>query len=287
MQSVRQSRVSLAACVALGLAILLCTTVPWLLGDLAPPDATVRPVKAAAQHPLDPALRLARDCQEYIRKDVADYSAVIIKRERVKGKLLDHQYLFAKIRNRKVDGNRVTVPFGVYLKFLKPKSVAGREVIWVDGQNDGKLFAHEGGFKNLFRVKLDPAGFMAMLGQRYPISKIGFENLVTELIQKGQRDRQRDECLVKFFKKAKVGERVCTMIEVTHPVERAYFDFYRAQIYIDDELNVPIRYAAWTWPQSAGGQPELLEEYTYSNLRLNVGLSKKDFDPDNEQYNFP
>ena len=36
-------------------------------------------------------------------------------------------------------------PFSVYMKFLKPRAVAGREVIWVKGQNDNKLIAHEGG----------------------------------------------------------------------------------------------------------------------------------------------
>jgi hypothetical protein len=126
-----------------------------------------------------------------------------------------------------------------------------------------------------------------MLGQRYPITNIGFEHMVDELIRKGERDRQRDECQVQFYKKAKVRDRVCTRIDVTHPVQRPYFDFYRARIYLDDKLNVPIHYAAWAWPQTTGGEPILLEEYTYTKLELNVGLTDKDFDPDNRQYNFP
>ena len=287
MQTVKAPRLRPVTYIAVGLAILSCLTGGWLNRDVTAQDVTVRRVPATAEHPLDPALRIARRCLRYIETDIADYSAVIVKRERVSGKLTDHQFLFAKIRNRKVDGDRVKVPFGVYLRFLKPKSVAGREVIWVEGENDGQLFAHEGGFFNLLRVKLDPDGFMAMVGQRYPITKIGFENLVSELIQRGERDRKRGGCEVKFFKNAKVEKRVCTKIEVTHPVERAYFDFYRAQIYIDNELKIPIRYAAWSWPESPGGPPILLEEYTYTQLKLNVGLTKKDFDPDNGQYKFP
>jgi hypothetical protein len=50
---------------------------------------------------------------------------------------------------------------------------------------------------------------------------------------------------------------------------------------------VPIRYAAWTWPEKAGEEPPLLEEYTYVDMKLNVGLTDKDFDPDNSAYNFP
>ena len=269
------------------MVMLSCCTASWLDNQVTAQQVTVRRVPVAGEHPLDPALRMARECLRYIDKDVADYTAVIVKRERVKDKLSDYQYMFAKIRNRKLAGERIKVPFGVYLRFLKPKSVTGREVIWAEGQNDGKLIAHEGGFINLLRVKLDPDGFMAMMGQRYPITKIGFENLVSELIERGERDRQRGVCDVKFFKGAKVANRVCTKVQVTHPTKRPHLDFYRAQIYIDDELNIPIRYVAWAWPKSPGGQPVLLEEYTYTQLKLNVGLSDKDFDPDNKRYNFP
>jgi hypothetical protein len=30
-----------------------------------------------------------------------------------------------------------------------------------------------------------------------------------------------------------------------------------------------------------------MEEYIYRDLKLNVGLQEKDFDPDNEEYDFP
>lgn len=68
----------------------------------------------------------------------------------------------------------------------------------------------------------------------------------------------------------------CTVLTVTHPVARPYFDFHIAQIFIDDELNVPIRYCAYSWPTSPGGEPVLLEEYTYQNLKTNIGLTDAD-----------
>ena len=92
---------------------------------------------------------------------------------------------------------------------------------------------------------------------------------------------------MQFFDNAKVDGRPCRMIQITHPVKRPYFDFYRAQIFIDRELNVPIRYAAWTWPENGTDTPVLEEEYNYRDLRLNVGLTDRDFDPDNPHYNFP
>ncbi|MGH7927183.1 MAG: DUF1571 domain-containing protein, partial [Candidatus Binatia bacterium] len=89
-----------------------------------------------------------------------------------------------------------------------------------------------------------------------------------------------------FFQGAKINGRICTLLEVRHPVPRPYFDFHIARVFIDDELNVPIRYAAYTWPQQEGAEPPVIEEYTYLDLKLNVGLTDADFDPDNSSYNF-
>ncbi len=240
-----------------------------------------------AAHALDEAMKRARSCVAEIKSNVDDYTATIVKRERVKGKLGDTQYMFAKIRNRKKKDGKLETPFGVYVRFLKPAAVKGREVIWVENQNDGKLVVHEGGFFGLLTLKLNPEGRIAMMGQRYPITKIGLQTLAEELIERGESQRKYGECEVRFIKDAKIGERKCTLIQVVHPQRREYFDFYRARIFIDDELNIPIRYAAWSWPETPGGEPVLLEEYTYFNLKLNVGLKASDFDPKNSEYNYP
>lgn len=242
----------------------------------------------AASHPLDPALDVARKGLDHIRKDVDDYTCTLVKRERIKDRLGDFEYMFAKIRNRKTENGEVKVPFSVYLYFLKPDGVKGREVIWVEGRNDGKMAAHEGGLKmNLLpTVWIKPDSFLAMNGNRYPITEAGIENLVARLIEKGERDRKRDECEVEFRKNAKINGRVCTLLKVIHPVERDYFDFHMAQIFIDDELQVPVRYAAWGWPSSPGAEMPLLEEYTYLKIAINQGLTDRDFDHENPDYNF-
>jgi hypothetical protein len=126
-----------------------------------------------------------------------------------------------------------------------------------------------------------------MMGQRYPITDIGIQTLIEELLARGGHDLQYGECEVKFYKGASVDKYVCTLIEVIHPVQRDHFTFYRAHIFIDDALGVPVRYAAWSWPSEPGGEPVLEEEYTYRNIKLNVGLTDADFDPDNEAYNYP
>ena len=112
--------------------------------------------------------------------------------------------------------DRSSTPFSVYLYFLKPDSMKGREVIFVRGQNDGKMIAHErrDSFMGKFgSVWLRPDGAIAMKGNRYPITEIGLETLVVRLIEKGTRDKQNgvpEECMVEFRKNAKINDRVCT-----------------------------------------------------------------------------
>jgi hypothetical protein len=252
--------------------------------------ATSQPAKAGEPaHPLDPALDIARQGLDRIQSDVRDYTCTIAKRERVGDVLHDYEYMFAKIRNGKVQDGKVTTKFGVYLYFLKPEDVKGREVLYIEGDNNGKLMAKEGGLKGKLipSVWLKPDSPLAMAGNLYPITDIGLENLVVKLIERAEREKKAGgECEVQFMKDAKINGRVCTLLQVKHPVQRPQFDFHLAQIFIDDEYQLPIRYAAYGWPEKEGGQPLLLEEYTYLNLKLNVGLGEGEFDHQNPNYKF-
>lgn len=240
-------------------------------------------------HPLDPAIEIATRALGIIRNDIADYTCTMVKRERVKGTLRDHEYMFAKIRNGKVQDGRVVTKFGVYLYFLKPEDIKGREVLYIEGENNDKLLAKEGGLKGKIvpSVWLRPDSALAMADNLHPITEIGLENLVIKLLERAEREKQAGgECEVNFMRDAKINGRVCTLLQVKHPVKRPQFDFFLAQVFIDDELGLPIRYAAYGWPEREGAQPPVLEEYTYLNLKLNVGLPDSDFDHNNPNYKF-
>ena len=234
---------------------------------------------AVAQHPLDPAIIVARKGLSGIESGIADYTCTVAKRERIDGKLGEHQYIFAKIRRE---------PFSVYLNFLGPEEVKGQEVIYVDGLNDGNMLAHAGsGVRAMVgTVALKPNGPLAMQGQRYAITELGVENLARRLVEVAEHDRQYGECEVNFFPNARVNGRTCTCIQVVHPVPRRNFRFHLARVFIDDEYTIPIRYEAYDWPQEEKGQPVLMEEYTYMNVAINQGLTDADFDPKNAAYKF-
>lgn len=225
---------------------------------------------APGEHPLEPALRIAKDGLAYIDREIQDYSCTLIKRERINGELGAHQYAFCKVRHN---------PFSVYLYFLAPGDVKTNEAMYVEGQNNGKARCRTGqGLRARFGwVSLDPNAVMMMKGQRYPITMTGIRVLTHRMIEMGTRETQFGECEVKFFKGAKINGRECMCIQVTHPTPRKQFAFHLARIFIDEESTVPVRYAAYTWPKTEGGAPVLEEEYTYVNLKLNNGFTDADF----------
>ncbi len=237
------------------------------------------------QYDLADLLDEARDMLERL-KQIEDYQATLVKRERVGGSLGAESRMQVKIRNpARVAGQDRGL--AAYIKFLSPKLAAGREVIWVSDRFDGKLISHEGGIKNWTRMTLDPHGSLAMLGNKYPITEIGLLRLVEKLVEKGERDRNLSQAKVLVSEDHPVGTRRCRLIQVTHPEPLPGLDFHIAQIFIDQERQIPLRYAAFLWPRAPGETPPLEEEYTYLDVQLNVGLTEADFDPDNPAYEFP
>ncbi|EGF25664.1 DUF1571 domain-containing protein [Rhodopirellula baltica] len=258
-------------------------------------NAALSAQKAAPAAPVSSAkadlvrgLEMARQSLTRSKTEVNDYTAILVKRERIGDTVGEHEYMSIKVRNRKEANGRLVQPFSVYLSFLKPSSVKGREVIYVENQNNGNIVAHEGGFKGRFlpTVSIPPTGMLAMRGQRYPMTEIGVENMILKLIERGEKALQFEDVHAEFRKGARLKDRSCTVLQLTQPTRRPDAEFHTAQVFMDDELDMPIRYIAYDWPNNADGRGEVIEEYNYLNLKVNVGLTDADFDPYNKDYNF-
>ena len=243
--------------------------------------------KEIKPHPLTAAIEIAESGMKQIKSELFDYTGIMVKRERISGVLQDKEFIKFKIRNeREVNGE--SVPFSIYMRFLGPANKRGQEVIWVRGQNKGKLIAHAkpDTLIGKITVRLDPDSNMAMDGNKYPIYDAGLENLVKKLLEKATRDRDAGDCIVNFHQNATINKRPCTMFELIHPVRKSPYEFYKAKVYIDKELNLPVRYAAYDWPTEKGAKPKLLEEYTYVQIKTNVGLTDEDFNHKNSDYDY-
>lgn len=247
-------------------------------GDVAPQP--VRPEAAPGTHPLDPAIALAKEVRAHLAQ-VADYTATFEKRERIGATLGEPQRIQLKLRHQ---------PLSVYLNFKTPAAVEGREVIYVAGQNNGNLLVHVPGLltSQLGTLELDPNGYLAMQGERYSITHIGLLGLVDQLIERGERDRRLGaEMKVEFTENVEVAGRKALRIDVSYLEHHPSLEGSRAVVYLDTERKTPLRYEGYGWPEKPGEAPPLVEEYTYSDIQFNVGLTDLDFDKSNPAYAFP
>ncbi|HVJ85430.1 MAG TPA: DUF1571 domain-containing protein [Caulifigura sp.] len=227
------------------------------------------------RHPLAPALKLARSSRKSL-ESVRDYECLFIKREQLNGAVVT-QTMEMKLREE---------PFSVYLKSQDPNP--GREILFVKGQNDNKLLAHEGsGLKSLVgTVPLALDAPQVRAENRHPITEIGMRNLIDQVIAQWEFEGQYGESNVQYFPDARIGGVSCPAIECSHPLPRKQFRFHISRLYIDAQSNLPVRIENYEFPAAAGQDPPLVEEYTYVKVQTNVGLTNKDFSDRNPAYKF-
>lgn len=242
------------------------------LGEDAP---VIARIEAAPQsHPLVPALRMAHECHQSLA-EVDDYTSVFVKKELIGRQLLESS-MELKVRHN---------PFGVYLKFIDPHE--GRQVLYVPGRNDNNLLVKETGLAGLVgAISLDPKGSMAMEDNRHPITEIGIKFMLEAVMESWLTQTAVENATVNYYPNARVSGIACKAIEVTFSEPHDQVDFHKRRLYIEAEHNLPIRVENFGFPTQAGGRAPLIEDYLYSNLQINVGLTDRDFDQNNRSYGF-
>lgn len=227
------------------------------------------------KHPLTAPLKFAKDTLEKVER-LDGYEGTFFKRE-VVGKSLVSQRMQIKVRHK---------PFSIYLKFVEPH--AGREVIYVDGKNNGKLLAHEAGlFTSLVGVmELAPTDSLVMSENRHPITEAGIANALKMLIDQWEKESKYGEIEVKYYKDAKVGNSTCRIIETIHPTPRKQFDNHKTRLWVDTKTGLPVRFQKFGFPRKRSKEAPILEEYTFVDLKTDVKLSNIDFDRTNPRYKF-
>ena len=213
---------------------------------------------------LKQALKIAGESRAALQT-VKTYSATFSKKEIV-GKKMIEQTMQLKMRHK---------PFSVYLKFANPHS--GREVIYVDGHNDGKLVVNLGGTlgKILGLRKLEPNNRLVMKENRYPITDIGILRMLDTVVQ--QWEKLPGNSKVRYFPNAKLGKKSVRVIQVIRPKRSSESPFHMTRLYIDNKTRLPIRVQQYGFPRKSGGKPPLIEEYTYSNVKLDKKIGDSDF----------
>ncbi len=208
---------------------------------------------------------------------MTDYTCTFFKQERIAGRLIPVHIMSMKVRAK---------PQSIYLKFQQP--ARGREAIYVAGKHGGRVLAHDVGFNKLLAgtLELEPRSARAMEDCRHPITEAGIGPLLETVAKRWSSELKPADSIIQFREDMQVGTARCMMIESIHPERRPDFLHHKVRVFIDQDLGLPIRFEAYDWPKQRGAEAELTEQYTYTELKLNVGLEDSDFDTSNAAYSF-
>jgi hypothetical protein len=218
---------------------------------------------------MDQALALLAEARRSFQ-GVRDYECTLIKTERVRGELLPENVVRVKVRNQ---------PYGVYLKWRTPSSAEGQEVCYADGRNGGKMRVHLTGLLRLLGfVSVDPLDPRAFAENRHPITEAGLGYLLDSTARYWEVERRLNRTEVSITE-TRFGNRPCTRIETVHPDRGAgTFYAYRCVLCLDKATHLPVHVEAYDWPHPGGpAGGDLLESYSFLDLRCNVGLGEEDF----------
>jgi hypothetical protein len=234
------------------------TALPQVPAATAPPAAT-----------MDEPLRLLAEARKaYL--DVRDYTCVLIKKERIRGQMQPESVISMKVRSQ---------PFSVYLRWQQPKTMAGQEACYVAGKNDGKMRVHSVGVLGVAGwVSLDPTDERAKKSSNHAITEAGIGNLIGRFSKYWEKEKELNLTRVRIAE-YDYNKRRCVRVESIHPNNQGgQFISYRSVLYFDKETHLPIRVEVYDWPRAGGpADGELIEVYSYVNLKLNVGLGDETF----------
>lgn len=260
--------------------LIVTATFAHTCSAFAQQPSQVRTASASAtvpKHPLQDVLRIAKTSRKAF-EDNTDYTCQFTSREVVNGKLSAHS---GEVKFREK-------PMSVYLRFGGQKK--GSEVLYVHGQNQGKILAHKGtGLASIVgTIALLPNSPRALSASRYPITRFGVKNMIDGIIKQWERDAKfaASETNVKYYPSAKLGNVECQVVETSHPYRRREFPMHMTRLYIDKKTQWPVRLEQYGYPRRQGERPPLLEEYTFWNITPSKTLSDRDFDPRNPAYRF-
>jgi Protein of unknown function (DUF1571) len=202
---------------------------------------------------------------------VRDYQCTFVKQERIDGALQEEQIALMKVRNQ---------PFSVALKFQAPKLMAGRGAAYIAGKNNNLLRAK--GPLGIATFSLDPHDPKAMLGTRHAITEAGLGHLIDEISAAAQaRPRTEGADAIRVsINEVQVNRKGCARFEVTDPNADGKKSHYRSLIYFDKDTNLPIRIENYDRLRANGpAAGELMECFTYLDLKFNMGLTDGAFVP--------
>ena len=195
----------------------------------------------------------------------SDYSGVLIKQERLRGRLGKEQWVDFKFRE---------IPFSVSMHWTKNAGLGDR-VLFAEGQWDGKMVVRptSGLFRSLLgSVKKDPRGDEARGNSLRTVDQFGFRHSAESLLEFYREGKARGVMREEFGGYAKVADRDCLVL-IRYLPDGPEWPSYKTLTFLDIHWRVPICVEGYD------AADELVCKYVYKDVKFNVGLTDLDFTP--------
>ncbi len=235
--------------------------------------------KAAPASPAAPAAPEAKAGESLITMlgdartalgKVRDYTCTFTRQELRNGQLSAEQVGEMKVR---------TNPGGVYVRFARPDSVAGMEVAYSAARKSLKMRyrpAGTAGAKGFRTIDLDDAKFLAE--NRHPVTEWTMAAVIDRVSAAAAREKTLNNPVEVYSGEYQFAGRNVTRYEILTRRPHAFRYAHRMLIYVDKETKLPLRYEAYDQPKSGAAVGDLFEAYSFSDVKLNVGLGENAFD---------
>jgi hypothetical protein len=197
------------------------------------------------------------------RTTVRDYTGIFHKQERIGRKLGKPQLISFKFKEK---------PYSLFMRWKK-NPLGGDKLLYVEGQNKNKMIVHPIGLASIFRsVKVDPNSKKALSSSLRPCHRFGFHRTMTTTLKIYELAKKNGDLQTRFLGLTTIDKRKCVKLERTLPRKKQY-RYGRLTMEFDLEYLLPVSVTCYDW------QDKLVARYVFTNLKLNVGLTDKQFTP--------
>jgi hypothetical protein len=199
---------------------------------------------------------------------VRDYTCTFTRQEMRGGTVGGEQVAELKVR---------TAPAGVYVRFAKPDAVAGTEIAHTGAKKSLKMrYKPAGGTKPFQTLDLDDAKFL--VENRHPVTEWTMGAIIDRVAAAAAREKTLNNPVEVYAGEYQFAGRNVTRYEILTRRPHAFRYAHRMLVYVDKETKLPVRFEAYDQPKAGASVGDLLEAYSFSDLKLNVGLGENVFD---------
>jgi len=248
--------------------------------DTTPASAVVTSAAALTGSDVDLARRdplaYIQKCLDHYRRSVHDYVCQFEKQEQIDGKLLAPQVAEVRFREN---------PYSVDMTFVENVRECKRALYvdgaWTNADGEAMVWAKPGGaiLRALVpRIQQPVHGKRARAASRRTIDQFGFERTLEVILKFSEKALAAGELDLAFVGEGTIDGRPTFVFERRLPYngDEAYYPDRLLVLHIDREWKLPT--AVYSYADTQGR--DLLGSYVFSDVQLNQGLTRSDFDPD-------